>query len=112
MLNCSASLAQSGEIYMRWRKDGQLIGVDDQRKVLLPTGTLVVHRGAQGWGDSDTGQYECIARNGAGSIVSRPCRLQFESEKMIKLTIKLLKLITLMNLVVQLNHEYKVNIEQ
>ena len=54
-----------------WMQNSNKINMDDSRLTILPDGSLRIDR----TGPKDMGQYECMAQNINGAVMSRPARM-------------------------------------
>lgn len=68
-------------ITITWRKNGAMI-VDSENAFMLANGSLYVSRfqRVRGDGSSDEGEYDCMAQNHYGLLVSRKAKIQAASE--------------------------------
>lgn len=68
-------------ITITWRKNGAVI-VDSENAFVLANGSLYVSRfqRIRGDGSSDEGEYDCVAQNHYGLVVSRKARIQAASK--------------------------------
>ncbi|KAI1235247.1 hypothetical protein IHE44_0002887 [Lamprotornis superbus] len=64
-------------ITITWRKNGVMI-VDSENAFMLANGSLYVSRfqRVRGDGSSDEGEYDCMAQNHYGLVVSRKAKIQ------------------------------------
>uniref|UniRef100_A0A8C3SLW9 Ig-like domain-containing protein n=1 Tax=Chelydra serpentina TaxID=8475 RepID=A0A8C3SLW9_CHESE len=69
-------------ITLTWRKDGAMI-VDNESTFVLANGSLYVSRFQKVKGDglSDEGEYDCVAQNRFGLVVSRKAKIQAASKR-------------------------------
>lgn len=70
-------------ITITWRKNGVMI-VDSENAFMLANGSLYVSRfqRVRGDGSSDEGEYDCMAQNHYGLVVSRKAKIQAASKFM------------------------------
>lgn len=68
-------------VQVSWRKNGAEMP-EGTHSTLLANGSLLIHhfRLEQGGGPSDEGDYECVAQNRFGLLVSRKARIQAASK--------------------------------
>ena len=68
-------------ITITWRKNGAMI-VDSENAFMLANGSLYVSRfqRVRGDGSSDEGEYDCMAQNHYGLVVSRKAKIQAASK--------------------------------
>lgn len=68
-------------ITITWRKNGVMI-VDSENAFMLANGSLYVSRfqRVRGDGSSDEGEYDCMAQNHYGLVVSRKAKIQAASK--------------------------------
>lgn len=68
-------------ITTQWRRNGVLI-VEDQNYVMFANGSLLIghFQKTKSDGSSDEGDYECIAQNFFGLVLSRKARVQAASK--------------------------------
>lgn len=68
-------------ITTQWRRNGALI-VEDQNYIMFANGSLLIghFQKTKSDGSSDEGDYECIAQNFFGLVVSRKARVQAASK--------------------------------
>lgn len=68
-------------ITITWRKNGVMI-VDSENAFMLANGSLYVSRfqRLRGDGSSDEGEYDCMAQNHYGLLVSRKAKIQAASK--------------------------------
>ncbi|XP_016140843.1 immunoglobulin superfamily DCC subclass member 3-like [Sinocyclocheilus grahami] len=68
-------------ITTQWRRNGALI-VEDQNYVMFANGSLLIghFQKTKSDGSSDEGDYECIAQNFFGLVLSRKARVQAASK--------------------------------
>ncbi|EDL95814.1 putative neuronal cell adhesion molecule (predicted), isoform CRA_a [Rattus norvegicus] len=78
MLGCKVE--GSPPVQVSWRKNGAELP-EDTHTTLLANGSLLIHhlRLEQGESPSDEGDYECVAQNRFGLLVSRKARIQVAS---------------------------------
>lgn len=68
-------------IAITWRKNGAMV-VDSENTFMLANGSLYVShfQKLRGDGSSDEGEYDCMAQNRYGLVVSRKARIQAASK--------------------------------
>uniref|UniRef100_A0A452I6C7 Ig-like domain-containing protein n=1 Tax=Gopherus agassizii TaxID=38772 RepID=A0A452I6C7_9SAUR len=68
-------------ITITWRKNGALI-VENENTFVLANGSLYISRfqKVRGDGSSDEGEYDCMAQNRFGLVVSRKVKIQAASK--------------------------------
>lgn len=71
----------SPPVQVSWRKNGAELP-EGTRSTLMANGSLLLHhfRLEEGGGPSDEGDYECVAQNRFGLLVSRKARIQAASK--------------------------------
>lgn len=79
MLGCKVE--GTPPVQVSWRKNGAELP-EDTHTTLLANGSLLIHdfRLEQGESPSDEGDYECVAQNRFGLLVSRKARIQVASK--------------------------------
>lgn len=78
-------------VTVQWRRNGLLLPQDRQRTTVV-NGSLLIGRfqKTKSDGSSDEGDYECVAQNSFGLVVSRRARIQAASKSPISLFLLLL----------------------
>lgn len=68
-------------ITITWRKNGAMV-MDNENTFVLANGSLYVSRfqKVRGDGSSDEGEYDCMAQNRFGLVVSRKAKIQAASK--------------------------------
>lgn len=68
-------------VTVQWRRNGLLLPQDRERSTVVNGSLLIGHfQKTKSDGSSDEGDYECVAQNSFGLVVSRRARIQAASK--------------------------------
>lgn len=71
-------------ITIQWRHNGLLVAQDQNHTTVINGSLLMSHFQKTKWdGSSDEGDYECVAQNSFGLVVSRRARIQAASKSLL-----------------------------
>lgn len=79
MLHCQVNGVPP--VTVQWRRNGLLLPQDRERTTVVNGSLLIAHfQKTKSDGSSDEGDYECVAQNSFGLVVSRRARIQAASK--------------------------------